>query len=105
MPYCSPDTRLALFTDTLTHPKQFDFMFIQLQLSKERTMNKRILIMALLVAFFASTTACKKEEGTMEKMGKKLDQTAHKVEKASEDAAHDVEKAAKDAAEKVKDGN
>lgn len=66
-------------------------------------MKSRVLLGALLLALLASLAACKKEEGAMEKVGKKMDESTHKMEDAVKDAAHDVEDAAKDAAKDVED--
>ena len=64
-------------------------------------MKSHVLLGALTLALMASLTACKKEEGTMEKVGKKMDETTHKMEDTVKDAAHDVEDAAKDAEKDV----
>ena len=45
-------------------------------------MKTRILAGALLLSLLASLTACKKEEGSMENVGKKFDKTTHEVEDA-----------------------
>ena len=42
------------------------------------------------------TVGCAEEEGSMEKMGKGLDQAVEDVEDAAEDIAHDVKDAAED---------
>ena len=63
-------------------------------------MKLRIALSVLVFALIASLSACKKEEqGTMEKLGAKMDDTAHKME----DTAHDAGDAVKDAAEEVEE--
>ncbi|MBQ9430590.1 MAG: hypothetical protein IJU44_03460 [Kiritimatiellae bacterium] len=55
---------------------------------------KRVMLVALLMAGFATVfTGCKKEET----IGEKLDKGINATEKAAKDAAKKVEKAAKDA--------
>ena len=67
-------------------------------------MKLRIVLIALLLALVAGLSACKKEEeGTMEKMGKALDEAAHDTAEAVDEAAHDTERAIEDAADDVKD--
>ena len=60
-------------------------------------MKIRILLAILALALITSTTACKKEEGTMEKMGKSMDKAAHDTKEAAEEAVHDAERAVEDA--------
>lgn len=60
-------------------------------------MKSRIFLAMLALALVASISACKKEEGPMEKMGKAADEAAHETEKAVKDAAEEVEEAVKDA--------
>lgn len=54
-------------------------------------MKSRNLIGALMLALIASLSACKKEEGRMEKAGKKLDKAAQDVEDSVKKAADEVE--------------
>lgn len=63
-------------------------------------MKIRVLLIALALMLATSITACKKEEGPMEKFGKSVDESAEKMEDAAKDAA----KKAEDAVENVKDG-
>ena len=51
---------------------------------------------ALFTAITLTTMGCAKEEGTMEKVGKSLDEAAESAEKAAEDAAEEIKKAADD---------
>ena len=60
-------------------------------------MKSRILLAMLALAMVASISACKKEEGPVEKMGKAVDEAAQETEDAVKDAAEDVEDAVKDA--------
>ena len=60
-------------------------------------MKSRILLAMLALALLTSVSACKKEEGPMEKMGKAIDEAAHETEDAVKDAAEEVEDAVKDA--------
>ena len=54
----------------------------------------KALIFALLATLAFTTAGCaQKEEGTMEKVGKSLDEAADSVEKTAEDAAEDIKKA------------
>jgi hypothetical protein len=67
-------------------------------------MKLRIVLMALVLALTAGLSACQKEEkGTMEKMGKAIDEAAHDTADAVDEAAHDTERAVEDAADDVKD--
>lgn len=67
-------------------------------------MQMRLVLLTILLALVASLSACKKEEeGTMEKMGKAMDEAAHDTKEAVEEAAHDTERAVEDAADEVKD--
>lgn len=59
-------------------------------------MKSRIFLTMLALALVTSVSACKKEEGTMEKMGKAMDEAAHETEHAVKDAAEEVEEAVKD---------
>ena len=63
-------------------------------------MLKKTLLLALVLAFSTTLVACK-EEGAMEKMGKKMDETAEDVSDAAKDAAKEAEKAAEEAKEAV----
>lgn len=65
-------------------------------------MKLRSLLTVLALALVASLSACKKEEeGTMEKMGKAIDQAAHETKDAVQEAANDAGRAIEDAAEEV----
>ncbi|HKJ15725.1 MAG TPA: hypothetical protein VJ984_00060 [Xanthomonadales bacterium] len=67
-------------------------------------MKIRTCLVALLLALVASVSACKKEEeGTMEKMGKAIDEATEDTRDAVEEAVHDTERAIEDAAEEVKE--
>ena len=66
-------------------------------------MKSHILIGAFLLVLLTSLSACKKEEGPMEKFGKEVDKTTHKVEESVKDAAHEVEDATKEAVKDVED--
>ena len=66
-------------------------------------MKTRTLLTVLTLAMITSVSACKKEEGTMEKMGKAMDKAAHDTKDATEEAVHDAERAVKDAAEEVEE--
>lgn len=60
-------------------------------------MKLRIFLAMLALALVTSISGCKKEEGTMEKMGKAMDKAAHETEDAVKEAAEEVEEAVKDA--------
>ncbi len=67
-------------------------------------MQYRTVLIAVALSLVAGLSACQKEEeGTMEKMGKAMDEAAHDTKEAVEEAAHDTERAAEDAADDVKD--
>ncbi len=51
------------------------------------------LIIALFAAVTLTIVGCAKEEGTMEKVGKSLDEAAESAEKAAEDAAEEIKEA------------
>jgi len=51
----------------------------------------RVLLITLVLLLATSITACKKEEGPMEKLGKSVDKTAEKMEDAAKDAVEEVE--------------
>lgn len=67
-------------------------------------MTKRTIILTALLSMTAMLVGCKKEEGTMEKMGKKLDHAAEEVKDAGHDMSEDVKDAAKEA-EKAIEGD
>ncbi|MEP4485441.1 MAG: hypothetical protein ABJ013_07425 [Halioglobus sp.] len=54
---------------------------------------KAITIAALALVLGVFTVGCAKEEGTMEKMGKQVDQAVEDAEDAAEDVADDVKDA------------
>jgi predicted small secreted protein len=57
-------------------------------------MPMKTFLIALFAALTLSLAGCaKKEEGTMEKVGKSLDNAAEEVEKTAEDAADEIKKA------------
>ena len=57
----------------------------------------KALLFALFTVFTLSLAGCaKEEEGTMEKVGKSLDDAAKEVEKTAEDAADEIKKATED---------
>jgi predicted small secreted protein len=58
---------------------------------------------ALLLVCSLGLVACK-EEGTMEKMGKKMDEAGEDMKEAAEDMADDVEEAAEEVKDAVDDG-
>ena len=60
-------------------------------------MKFRMDLAAMMLALLAALSACKREEGTMEKAGKAMDEAVHDGKKAVEDAAGDVGEAIKDA--------
>ena len=64
-------------------------------------MKKRYWFISLLLALAVSLAGCQKEEGPMEKFGKKMDETAEEAEDAVKDAAKEVEKEV----EKLDDGD
>jgi hypothetical protein len=64
-------------------------------------MKKRYCLFTLLLAFAISLGGCQKEEGPMEKFGKKMDETAEEAEDTVKDAAKEVEKEV----EKLDDGD
>ena len=67
-------------------------------------MKRIIWILTLAVVLGASLGACKKEEeGTMEKMGKAMDDAVHDTKDAVEETAHDTGRAIEDAAEEVEE--
>ena len=63
-------------------------------------MKMHVMLITLILILATSMTACKKEEGPMEKLGKSVDETTEKVEDATKDAVKEVE----DAVEDTKDG-
>lgn len=63
-------------------------------------MKNRYWLISLLLALSVSLCGCQKEEGPMEKFGKKMDEAAEETADAIEDAAKEVEKEI----EKVDDG-
>lgn len=65
-------------------------------------MNIRMMTIAAALALITSLSACK-EEGPMEKAGKKMDEAAEEVEESFEDAADGVEDAVDDAADEIED--
>jgi hypothetical protein len=66
-------------------------------------MKIRIMTIAVALALITSLSACKEEEGPMEKMGKKMDEAAEEVEDSFKDAADEVEDAVEDAADEIED--
>jgi hypothetical protein len=62
-------------------------------------MKIRVITIALLIALAAALSACQKDEGPMEKMGKKMDEAADEVQEAADDVGDEIE----EAAEEVKD--
>ena len=51
------------------------------------------LMFALFTAVLLTTVGCAKEEGTMEKVGKSLDEAADSAEDAAEEAADKIKEA------------
>jgi hypothetical protein len=67
-------------------------------------MKRTLWILALAIVLAASLGACKKEEeGSMEKMGKAMDEAVHDTKDTVQEAAHDAERAIEDAAEEVEE--
>jgi len=56
-------------------------------------MLRRLTVMTLALALAGSLGACKKEEGPMEKAGRKIDEAAEKVEDTAKDVKKDIEDA------------
>lgn len=52
----------------------------------------KAVMFALITIFSFTTAGCAKEEGTMEKMGKSLDEAAESTEKAAKEAAEEIKK-------------
>jgi hypothetical protein len=76
------------------------------------TFLKGILSVLVALVFFVTVSGCQKEEGTMEKAGKKVDESVEKtkdaMEKAGEKVGESVDKAKQamdDAAQKAKEKN
>jgi len=55
------------------------------------TFLKGILSVIVALVFFVTISGCQKEEGTMEKAGKKVDQSVDKAKNAMDDAAQKAE--------------
>ena len=55
------------------------------------TFLKGILSVIVALVFFVTVSGCQKEEGTMEKAGKKVDQSVDKAKNAMDDAAQKAE--------------
>jgi hypothetical protein len=66
-------------------------------------MQRNFWIFALIIGLTASLGACKKEEGTMEKMGKAMDEAVQDTKDAVEEAAQDTGRAIEDATEEVEE--
>lgn len=66
-------------------------------------MNARTLLVAALLALATLLVGCQKEEGPMEKMGKKLDHATEEVKGKSHSMSDDVKDAAHDAKEAIED--
>ena len=58
--------------------------------------NKKLFLCALFMGLVMSVSGCAKEEGAMEKAGKKLDEAAEDIGDAAEDMKKDIAKAAED---------
>lgn len=58
-------------------------------------MRFKTALITILAALLLAAGGCK-EEGAMEKMGKKLDEAAEEAQDAAEDAAKELEKAAEE---------
>ena len=72
-------------------------------LIEEVTMKRSIVtfltgILSLIVAlvFFVTVSGCQKQEGTMEKAGKKIDESVEKTKDAMENAAQKAEEKTKE---------
>ena len=59
------------------------------------TFLKGILSVVVALLFFVTVSGCQKEEGTMEKTGKKVDESVDKAKNAMDDAAQKAEEKAK----------
>jgi len=77
-------------------------MYKQL-LIEEVTMKRSMVtvltgILSVIVAliFFVTVSSCQKQEGTMEKAGKKVDESVEKTKDAMHDAAQKAEEKAKE---------
>ncbi len=55
------------------------------------TFLKGILSVIVALVFFVTVSGCQKEEGTMEKAGKKVDESVDKAKNAMDDAAQKAE--------------
>jgi hypothetical protein len=55
------------------------------------TFLKGILSVIVALLFFVTVSGCQKEEGTMEKAGKKVDESVDKAKNAMDDAAQKAE--------------
>ena len=55
------------------------------------TFLKGILSVIVALIFFVTVSGCQKQEGTMEKAGKKVDQSFDKAKNAMDDAAQKAE--------------
>ena len=60
------------------------------------TFLKGILSVIVALIFFVTVSGCQKQEGTMEKAGKKVDESVEKTKDAMHDAAQKAEEKAKD---------
>jgi hypothetical protein len=76
------------------------------------TFLKGILSVIVALVFFVTVSGCQKEEGTMEKAGKKVDESVEKtkdaMEKTGEKVGEGIDKAKQamdDAAQKAKEKN
>ena len=56
-------------------------------------MPLKSIMLALIATLALAIAGCAKEEGTMEKVGKSLDEAAESAEKAAKDAADEVKEA------------
>ena len=72
-------------------------------LTEEVTMKRSIItfltgILSVIVAlvFFVTVSSCQKQEGTMEKAGKKIDESVEKTKDAMENAAQKAEEKTKE---------
>ena len=66
-------------------------------------MKTQSLLFAALLVAAAGLAGCQKEEGPMEKMGKKIDHAAEEVKDSGHDMSDDIKDAARDAEKAVKD--
>lgn len=76
------------------------------------TFLKRILSVIVALVFFVTVSGCQKEEGTMEKAGKKVDEgigaakdTMKKADKKIDESIDKAKEAMDDAAQKAKEKN